>query len=45
MPLYSQNKCQNKQVLCIGSPIEYVLESKYANLGLPDGAAKHLLII
>ena len=24
---------------------EYLLESKFANLGLPDGAAKHLLEI
>lgn len=34
-----------KAILRIGSPIEYLLESKFAHLGLPDGAAKHLLNI
>ena len=29
----------------IGLPIEYLLESKFAHLNLPDGAAKHLLNI
>ena len=26
-------------------PVEYLLESKFANLNLPDGTAKHLLNI
>ena len=32
-------------ILRIGLPIEYLLESKFAHLNLPDGAAKHLLNI
>ena len=32
-------------ILQIGSPVEYSLESKFAHLNLPDGAAKHLLNI
>ena len=32
-------------ILRIGSPVEYLLESKFAHLNLPDGAAKHLLNI
>ena len=32
------------KTLCIGSPIEYLLELKYDNLGFTDGA-KHLLNI
>ena len=32
-------------MLHIGSPIEYLLESEYVKLGLPNGAAKHLLEI
>ena len=32
-------------ILRIGSPIEFLLESKFAHLDLPDGAAKHLLAI
>ena len=30
-------------ILQIGLPVEYLLESKFAHLNLPDGAAKHLL--
>ena len=32
-------------ILRLGSPIEYLLESKFAHLNLPDGTAKHLLNI
>ena len=33
------------RVLWIGSPCEYVLQVKYEETGLPEGAAKHLLPI
>ena len=29
--------------LCVGSPIEYLLDLHAAGYGLPDGAGKHLL--